>query len=612
MVFSRDRRLGNELVLILLVLVLFRLPTLYQPIFDIDEAVFGEFANKILNGKTPYVDAIDNKPALNYYFFAAVYYVFGKNDLLAIHWVTTLIVLATAVFVFLAGRDLRDRRTGLWAALSFAFLSHIHEPKYISTNGETLVNLPLVLAFFLYVRHRKEAKKKSQLFALIGLLLGLAFLIRYQVGMISLAFVLGGLMEVFSGNLCLSRVALVGRLQRRTASLMPCYLGSAGIPRAEGDLVGLLASAGGVRDLYRAAYALQAGVQATYATGGFSLSVSRRDLLKSSRRCTLTRECLNLSILGLAALVPVFLLGLYSYHRGFLGEHLFWSFTYNLHYIQSGSQAIPITQSALRLLGLLACSLPAWLFLGWYLQGGFRQLHADLRMRGELDFHDRMLIFTLAWLLLSFYLLLMGNRVYGHYFIQLVLPLSLLCGLAVERFVELKKPRLSWLWAVFLVIPLLCSLPRVSLDFTGKVFQSPHARADASYRRVGEFIRLNSDPQDAIFAWGFASSIYYYADRECSSRFLLADFLTGRVFGAPVNIKTTTQLMEGVWEQFWQDMTDNPPLFFVDTSGVDACYKHFPPADYPELRSFVERNYVLERVIGGVYIYKYQGPQDSQ
>ena len=109
---------NKKYILIILALIfILRIPGLYQPILDIDESVFSEFANIIIDGGLPYIDAIDNKPPLNYYFFSLVYFIFGKNNLISVHFITTLLVMLTSIFVYIISRDLFNKRAGIISAI---------------------------------------------------------------------------------------------------------------------------------------------------------------------------------------------------------------------------------------------------------------------------------------------------------------------------------------------------------------------------------------------------------------------------------------------------------------------------------------------------------------
>ncbi|MDH5680520.1 MAG: glycosyltransferase family 39 protein, partial [Spirochaetota bacterium] len=167
---------------ILLLVVIIRIPTYYTYIMDVDESQYGEFAIKVVNGQKPYVSSIGEKPPLMYYFFVWIFEAFGKNNYPMVHVVTALWVALTALFVFLIARLRFGDPVALSAALLYAIFSASHEPKIISTNGETLMNLPLVIGIYFFTLYEFRKRALGFLF-LTGIFSGIAMLFRHQAGM---------------------------------------------------------------------------------------------------------------------------------------------------------------------------------------------------------------------------------------------------------------------------------------------------------------------------------------------------------------------------------------------------------------------------------------------
>ncbi len=515
------------LYFLLFVIILLRIPLLYQGIFDIDESVFGEFANKIVAGKTPYIDAIDNKPILNYYFFSFVYFIFGTNSLIAVHFFTLMIVLFTGYFIYKSGVLLNNKNTGLMSLLAFILLAHIYEPKYISTNGETLINLPYSMAIYFFIKLLKTNSKKWLRYVGIGSLLSICFLIRYQTGLYLIPFII---------------VLLI---------IKPFF-------------------------------------------------VKKREAQKQ-----FLPEFAHTIFMGLGFLIPILFLSFIIYQLGFFDEHFFWSLTYNFKYIGSGSKAVPITQMFFRISVFMICSFPIWYYLASFMRKKLLLLLKEMKKK-SLNFENSSILFLLLSFIISIALVLIGKRVYGHYFIMMIVSLSLLIGYQLNSILERKKLKhLKKYFILFLTLPFLFTLPRISLNFTAKITNNKYGKADITYQKIGNFIKKNSEKTDTIYAWGFTSPIYYYANRECSSRFFMTDFLTGRVFGTPDDLKVKTNTMPGVWENFWKDIKQNPPLFFVDTSPADFYgYKRFPIKDYSDIYKYLGNYYSKIKNIDGVDIYK--------
>ena len=511
------------LLFIMLAIFILRIPGLYQPILDIDECAFAEFANKILEGYIPYIDVVDNKPPLTYYTIALIFLIFGKNNLPAVHLVTTLMVMATAFLVFVTGKELRGVKTGIISAIIFTALAHTYEPKYISTSGEALINLPLMLSSLIFIKYAELKRASIPAFIIAGLSLGIATLINYKAGILAAVFTLQGLL-----------------------------------------IRGLLVES-------------------------------------PSRIRSLLRELIRLSIIGLCTAAPIAVILVYFYYRGNLPDFLYWGFAYNFRYIETGAQTMPILKTMGRIGYFIFCTLPVWLLSVVYLKKSFLNRSREM-LKGNSTAQGY--FFLLVWLAFSFYAATLGGRTYGHYFIQLIAPLALFGGLAYDSIAMSGRVSKTF-WGFLAILTVLFFISRVDINTTYRLVNYPNWRSDINYRLVGEYIRENSAPDNSIYAWGYATPIYYYSDRRCSARFLISDYISGRVFGTPndSNIIRTSQDSDA-WRDFISDLHENPPLYFIDTSPADHFgYRRFPIKNYTELYDFISAHYRLDRTINKIDIY---------
>jgi hypothetical protein len=222
---------------------------------------------------------------------------------------------------------------------------------------------------------------------------------------------------------------------------------------------------------------------------------------------------------------------------------------------------------------------------------------------------------VLVWLIFSFAPVITGGRFYGHYFIQLLPALCVLASAPIAGFME------GFRWSE------VTSLRRVAyaLIIAGLVLPSAgffgaRLAADRIYSAIGEenpkhyipiadYVRENSDEDDMIFVWGFATPIYFYSNRLGASRFLWCDWLTGRAPGTDAakdpDFDTSAYITPGSWELFFEDMEKNSPIFFVDTSpGDHHDYGKYPISKYPALVDFIGDNYELQTTVGGADVYR--------
>lgn len=100
-----------------------RWPTFGFSLWNVDESIHAAAARTILEGGVLYRDAVDIRHPLSYYAVAAVFAVFGKNNLWAVRALAALLVAGTGWFLFLAGRRLRHAFAGAAAGMLYVLLA---------------------------------------------------------------------------------------------------------------------------------------------------------------------------------------------------------------------------------------------------------------------------------------------------------------------------------------------------------------------------------------------------------------------------------------------------------------------------------------------------------
>lgn len=91
--------------------------------WNLDEGIHATIARTILDGGVMYRDAIDQRTPLTYYLVAGAFWVFGVNNMWAVHALLASMVATTALGLFLIGRRWGSTGAGIWAALIFCALS---------------------------------------------------------------------------------------------------------------------------------------------------------------------------------------------------------------------------------------------------------------------------------------------------------------------------------------------------------------------------------------------------------------------------------------------------------------------------------------------------------
>ncbi|HAF14921.1 MAG TPA: hypothetical protein DCK99_14755, partial [Blastocatellia bacterium] len=184
-----------------------RLPSLLHPQPIDDEAVYSVVANEIVDGGRPYVDAADRKPPLLFWTYAAVFEAAGKFNWKALHAVALAWTLGTMAGLYVIGRGLFDRETGLTAALLYGVFQPWATFKNLAFNGELLMNLPLVWAWAIGLR-RSSSRVRPEL-VVAGALLCAGFLLKQPAAIAAVPLGIYLLLPSYRASRGLTRTASV-------------------------------------------------------------------------------------------------------------------------------------------------------------------------------------------------------------------------------------------------------------------------------------------------------------------------------------------------------------------------------------------------------------------
>lgn len=517
---------------VLLIIFILRAPAFWTPILDIDEAQFAGFADAILYGGVPYISSLDTKPLGIYYFFSAIFWLFGKNDMIAVHAFTALWVGLTAYFIYRISNKLYSPRAGLIAALYYAVFTTTYIPKFISTSIVILMMLPLTMSIDTFLSWEQTGKKWYLWLA--GIFWGLACLFKYQAG-INLV-VIGFYLLIFR----------------------PLYLD-------------------------RSLSKMKVKAFLIFVAGGL--------------------------ITGLLFVLHLFALGAWD-------AFVFWSLKGSLAYIEAATSLTYFWSNlAVRGMSIVASAFLLWFFAmrrsGHLIQDLFRaSRHRRLKCEEYL---------ILIWLCFSVIPVCTGGKFYGHYFLQLYPALCVLAAGSTMRFFSWLRTGVptrakQWAYGLFVAGILIPSIGFFGARlYADQIYAAIGEENPKNYRPIAEYVKKRSKDGDRIFVWGFATPVYYYSDRIPASRFLWCDWMTGRVSGTrsarDVFFDTTSYITRGSWQMFFEDMANNNPVYFIDTSpGNYHDYGKYPISKYPALMKWLNENYRFEKRVAGADIYRRVAP----
>lgn len=279
--------------------------------------------------------------------------------------------------------------------------------------------------------------------------------------------------------------------------------------------------------------------------------------------------------------------------KGALADFYFYAWTYNLVFYGPEVTLADRFATAVALPGLVGETYPLLLtVIGGALAAGllrFLQLRPTPAEAAERPVH----LFLGAWLLLATAGAASVGRVYAHYFIQTLAPLSLLAGLGLGALVDYARTAQSR-FARFAALGAVAAAAAVLLwhPFT-------HGRKDSWHGDpaipIADTVKALTKPDERIFVWGWNPDIYLYADRKPASRFLYCSFLTGLVpwTNLQPGRDTSYAIVPGTMDTLLDELERKRPAMIVDCSvGPHRNFQKYPLEKFPRLRAAIAQHYV--------------------
>jgi hypothetical protein len=307
------------------------------------------------------------------------------------------------------------------------------------------------------------------------------------------------------------------------------------------------------------------------------------------------RRALCLSAWTLGFVVPFALFAWYFHRRGALGEALFWGLGFNRSYLREG----PPLVWALERLGaqMAGVVVPGALLYA----GGLVTLGRLARRtaQGDVVAHRP---FLLLWVLCAVGAVGLGERFFGHYFLQAELPLAVAAAGPAARLWERSRRGFT----------LLLAVPALFFAAGAALPRQPGRWLDSDvpdYASIGAAVAMRSRPTDTIWVWGNAPCIYHSAQRRMGVRFSFCNYLTGMSPATPSeyvrDVDPTAQVVPRAWQLALEDLETRRPELILDTAAAGLKgYAKFPIARYPQFARVLETHYWHDGDAFGVPVYR--------
>ncbi len=214
----------------------------------------------------------------------------------------------------------------------------------------------------------------------------------------------------------------------------------------------------------------------------------------------------------------------------------------------------------------------------------------------RLDPESRLIV---GWLAVSMLGSLAAGHLSWHYFIQVMGPLALVAGLAVDHALDTRWKRwVAGAMAIGVTVPLV---GWGAFNVTADPLTYDWSPPIAQHELVAAYIRDHTKPGDRVFVWGDWPALYVESDRMMAGRF--PGFLRGfaRGSGQPPNNWDTAP---DVWTELGSDLAQHPPALIVDTAAAGwSDFSSYPMGNYPVLADLVASGYKPVATVDGVVIY---------
>ncbi|MDX1387274.1 MAG: hypothetical protein R3257_06755, partial [bacterium] len=184
------QRYSHFLILALVSFAVF-FPSLLFPYLEIDELIWGEMANSMVEGCAPYTCVVGGKMPLLYLFYAGVFEIFGKNNYFFAHLIHILWVALAAWILTRVPTD----RPRLSFGVFYIIILGLPPYRNLSPTGESLMNLFLITSWWFFLRNLIRPTFFKG--AMVGITIALGSLFRQQAGILLAGFGLWLVVEAF-------------------------------------------------------------------------------------------------------------------------------------------------------------------------------------------------------------------------------------------------------------------------------------------------------------------------------------------------------------------------------------------------------------------------------
>ncbi len=285
---------------------------------------------------------------------------------------------------------------------------------------------------------------------------------------------------------------------------------------------------------------------------------------------TFKQQFLGLLIIGVGFLIPFLSINIYYYYNGNFEDFKFIIYYVPLNYAQS----MDLMGVMDRLVDFHAFFLPVLFFFYYVVIKNNKKLQP-------------IKVFILIWLAFVLWSIISLGNTFPHYFVQLMLPISLLAGFYFDNPLKTKNV-FRYLfnsrtgWALLGIVMLV----KLYSDYNDYYKKPDYAKL------VAEYINTNTTKEDVIYTGNYHQIIYFLTGKDSPTPYVHWTILYYERLKKVLHIDNTKEL-DKIFEQ-------NPKYVVIDGKLKEETYVY--------LREILKNKYKIETSFGNkIHLYVTKG-----
>ena len=278
-------------------------------------------------------------------------------------------------------------------------------------------------------------------------------------------------------------------------------------------------------------------------------------------------------------------------------ELLYWTVLYNLSYAQQPMELGEIVQRIAKyFLPFVAATIGLWVLA--------------FRSRSRLPRYQWLLVTSV--LVCTFPIVVIGFRMYPHYFVPLYTPLALGAGPVLATMWKSSASRWAKLTLAYALALWFCfSVANGILYLSGREF--PWEEHNPEYRKVADVLHADACHEGAsMFTWGPGAMFVYPADLALASRFAgpyatICGYVPGNWAIRSGRVKASDIIRPDHWEQLMGDLERSRATYILDGSHTFKNWKAFPIENFPRMMDYLQAHYDVLSTVETVRIFRRRG-----